>query len=134
MSFSKIKYDTCVYAQSLNQNVSFASYVLDPMKYVNCNGCRHELGFAPANDVSKVSGNLVDLESNLFGIDRELSRCDSMMYMPGEMKGKGMYKTTCYKQIDVTPKHCQFFETPSIVAPNALNISTCPDTVAIVKK
>ena len=111
MSFNRVKYDTCAYSQNLTENVSYLSYTLDPMKYQHCTPCRSELGLVGGNNVSKISGNLVDLESNLFGIDREESSCSAMKYLPGELHGKKHFKTTCYKEIDPTPKHlkhCSF--------------------------
>jgi hypothetical protein len=127
MSFSRVKYDNCTYSQNLTQNVSYLSYTLDPMKYQHCTQCRNQLGFV-GNEVSKISGNLVDLESNLFGIDRELSKCAQMKFLPGELHGKKLYKTTCYKEIDARPKHlnqCQFWGYPGVPTPPPADLSKC---------
>jgi hypothetical protein len=73
------------------------------------------------NNVSRVSvKSIVDLESNLFGIDRESSRCAQSRYLPGEVQGKSTFKPVCYKKIDMTPnhlRHCQFANFPAV--PNA---------------
>lgn len=128
MSYSRVAYDTCSYSQKLNENVSQISYILDPLKYKHCSPCRNELGLVGGNNVSKINGNIVDLESNLFGIDREASRCSTMKYIPGEFKSKGLYKKDCHKPIDVTPKHlphCQFFDYPAVQAPPHMNLHKC---------
>ena len=128
MSFNRVKYDTCSYSQNLTENVSYLSYTLDPLKFQHCSPCRSELGITGGNNVTKVAGNLVDLESNLFGIDREQSSCAAMKYLPGEMKGKKQYETTCYKEIDASPKHlkhCQFINYGSISNGPAMNLSKC---------
>ena len=128
MSFNRVKYDTCSYSQNLTQNVSYLSYTLDTLKYQHCTPCRSELGLVGGNNVSKVSGNLVDLESNLFGIDRELSACDTQKYLPGELQGKKLYKTSCYKKIDDTPKHlrhCNMINYGAVPNAQALQLSKC---------
>lgn len=130
MSFSRVKYDTCSYSQDLNLNVSYLSYNLETFKYYHCTPCRSELGLVGGNNVSKISGNLVDLESNLFGIDREQSRCAAMKFLPGEqLHGKKKYKTVCYKDIDEKPKHlkhCQFFSYKPTQETPPLNLAKCP--------
>jgi hypothetical protein len=128
MSFSRVKYDSCSYSQNLTENVSYMSYTLDPLKFKHCTPCRSSLGIVSGNDVSKANGNLVDLESNLFGIDREVSQCAAMRYLPGELHGKKLYKTTCYKEIDPTPKHlksCQFFDVLGAQNAPAMDLSKC---------
>jgi hypothetical protein len=129
MSYSRISYDTCTYSQKLNENVSQIGYVLDPLKYKHCSPCRFELGLVGGNNVSNISGNIVDLESNLFGIDREASKCSALKYLPGEYKSKGIFKTTCHKAIDTTPQHlnkCQMFSYPAVQAPPPMNLYKCP--------
>lgn len=128
MSWNRVEYDVCSYSQRLTQNVTQLGYVLDPLKYQHCTPCRSELGLVGGNNVTKVSGNLVDLESNLFGIDREQSKCAAQKYLPGELIGKKQYKTTCYKEIDDKPKHlrhCQFFPYGPVQNAPALNLSSC---------
>ena len=128
MSWNRLGIDQCSYAQKLTQNVSQLGYVLDPMKYENCNKCRAELGWVGGNNVSKVKGNLVDLESNLFGIDREGSRCAAMKLLPGEVRGKSLYKETSYKDIDISKdhlNHCQPVTYPAVANSPLLSINKC---------
>ena len=42
MSFASLKYDDFYYKRTLNQSVSSLDYLLDPVKYNNCNKCRNE--------------------------------------------------------------------------------------------
>jgi hypothetical protein len=128
MSWNRLGVDTCYYAQKLTQNVSQLSYVMDTAKYQHCTPCRSELGLVGGNNVTKVTGNLVDLESHLFNIDKELSRCASTRYLPGEMHGKAVHKTVCYREIDTTPKHlkhCQFFTYPATQNAPPMDLSKC---------
>lgn len=131
MSFSRVAYDTCTYAERLNENVSHLDYTLDTIKYQNCNACRNELSLVGGNNVSQVEGNLVDLESNLFGIDRPTSRCASLRFLPSAqpfVQGKGQHKTNCYPKVSTKKKHlkaCQFAGHPAIPAPPQLNTFKC---------
>ena len=61
MSSNRLIYDTCAYKHELTQSVGPLEYVLNPMKYENCNKCRMELGLVGGTAVSHVKGNLVDL-------------------------------------------------------------------------
>lgn len=132
MSFARIAYDTCTYAQKLNENVSHLDYTLDTNKNYHCGECRNELGLLGGNNVSRVDGNMVDLESNLFGIDRTTSRCARMKYLPSSdpfVQGKGMHKTCEYPKISTKKNHlkaCQFTSFPEVPAPPPANPFKCP--------
>jgi hypothetical protein len=107
MSFSRLPYDSCSYYQKCTENVSTLSYLLDPQKYQHCNQARFELGLTPGNDVSRVRGDLVQLENNLFGIDRPATRCAMYRYMPTDdckVQGKRQYKTESYDPVNVCQK------------------------------
>ena len=128
MSFNHLRYDTCIYNERLNANVSYLSYTLDPSRYQHESPCRVELGLVGGNNVSQVQGNLVDLESNLFGIDRELSHCAQMKYIPLEARGKKRFKTQTFADINTRPKHlkhCQLFDYPKVHAPPPMDIERC---------
>ena len=75
MSFNRLSYDTCEYRKTLDQSVSPLSYILNPMKYENCNKCRMELGIVGGSNVSQIAGDLVLLESDLRGQTRPASKC-----------------------------------------------------------
>ena len=80
MSSNRLIYDTCAYSKKIDESVGPLAYVLNPMKYENCNKCRHELGLVGGPAVSHIQGNLVDLETELRGITRKASSCPSKKY------------------------------------------------------
>lgn len=57
-------------------------YTMIPQKFYHPNAARNALGLVGGNDVSVVSGNIVDLESDLRGITRTLSKAPSRQYQP----------------------------------------------------
>ena len=67
MSSNRLMYDTCAYKKTLDESTGTLAYVLNPMKYENCNKCRMELGILGGPSVSQIKGNLVDLENDLRG-------------------------------------------------------------------
>lgn len=64
-------------------------YMLIPEKFYHPAISRNALGLVGGNEVSVISGNMVDLESDLFGITRDLSRCPSRKYYPSCALGAG---------------------------------------------
>ena len=80
MSSNRLMYDTCEYKTKLDESAGTLEYLLDNMKYENCNKCRMELGIIGGSGVSHIKGNLVDLEADLFGITRKASLCPSKKY------------------------------------------------------
>ena len=82
MSSNRLMYDTCAYKKELDQSVGPLSYILNPIKYENCNKCRMELGVIGGTAVSQIKGNLVDLENDLRGITTSASLCPEKKYIP----------------------------------------------------
>jgi hypothetical protein len=82
MSWNRTKYDICAYNKDLSQSTSPINYALDPNKFYNCHDCRPELGLMSGNNVSVTGDNMVDLESDLFGITRANSKCPERKYIP----------------------------------------------------
>lgn len=131
MSFTKLSYDDCSYKANLEGNVSHLSYTMDPVKFYNCNKCRHEVGLVGGTAVSHVSGNIVDMESNLFGIDREASKCATMKYLPKETRAEGTkyYQMGCANKVDTTMKHlqpCQMHSVLGVPHPPPMSPFVCP--------
>lgn len=131
MSFTKLSYDDCSYKANLSTNVSALSYTLDPVRYYRCNPCMMGVGVVGGNSVSIANGNLVDLESNLFGIDREASKCSSLKYLPQieQASGADFYRPVCTNKVDTKLRHlpsCQMYSTPSTPWPPAVQSYTCP--------
>lgn len=57
-------------------------YTLIPQKYFHSNPTRNALGLVGGNDVSVANGGLVDVESDLRGTTRDLSKAPSKQYQP----------------------------------------------------
>jgi hypothetical protein len=134
MSFTRLQYDVCNYKQELGDNVTVLGYLLDPVKYNHCTPCRSELGLVGGNNVSQSKGNLVDLENDLFGINRGQSRCATTRFIPrndNKVQGNDLYKETNFPVVDTTPQHlksCQFFDLMSTPAEPTMKPFTCPQT------
>jgi hypothetical protein len=80
MSFNRYPYDISEYVKELTQNRSTLQYMLDPIRYENINKSRHVLGLVGGTAVSHNASNLVDVETELYGISRTGSLCPSMKY------------------------------------------------------
>jgi hypothetical protein len=87
MAFSRLSYDNCSYKSEILQSVGTLSYVLSPEKFVNPNPTRIAFGILGGNDTSIVAGNMVDVESDLYGITRQQSKCPSLKFL-NECSGK----------------------------------------------
>lgn len=122
MSLNRLSYDACSYNQTLNQSVSPLHYVLDPIKYENCQKCRMELGIVGGTAVSHISGNLVDLENDLRNQNRPNTHCANYKYTPpmdNILQGKEYIKPVQHPAIDTNMKHllpCQMMNFGSVPA------------------
>jgi len=125
MSFNRLTYDTCNYKQNLNESVSSLTYVLDTARYEHKQKCRHNLGLVGGSAVSHVSGNLVDLESELRGQTRFASKCPCNQYMPS---ANGVIKNDKTAPINTTMKHlpsCQMIGYRAIPLPSGTVNRSC---------
>lgn len=82
MSNNRLIYDNCAYKQQLQQSEGPADYMFYSGKYYNDRPCMVGFGVVGGNAVSQYTGNLVDLESDLRGITRDLSLCSANKYHP----------------------------------------------------
>jgi len=126
MSFNRSMYDTCSYARDLKDNVSILSYVLSPYRYEHQEKCRHNLGLVGGTAVSHVQGNMVDLESDLRGQTRLLSKCTSHYASP--VAEGGVISNDKTAPIDTSKKHlpsCQMISYRSVPLPRQDNYSKC---------
>ena len=64
------------------QSAGMFAYTQLPQKFENPNKCRNTLGLIGGTEVSNISGNLVDLESDLMGITRPNSWCKDRKHLP----------------------------------------------------
>ena len=67
---------------ALAREMIAGGYTVIPQKYYNPNAARNALGLVGGNEVSIASGNLVDLESDLYGITRTASKAPAKQYQP----------------------------------------------------
>jgi len=130
MSSNRLMYDTCAYVKRMDESVEPLAYVLNPMKYENCQKCRHELGLVGGTAVSHIKGNLIDLENDLRGATRKLSLCPKMKYAPSKnnnitLTGKCSGKT---RNIDTNLQHlpsCQMIRYRPTPLPPAMKFKKC---------
>jgi len=125
MSFNRTIYDTCSYKQDLQENVSTLSYILSPFRYEHKDKCRHQLGFIGGTAVSHIQGNMVDLDSELRGQTRILSKCGGNMYVPSD---DGVIKNDKTQPIDTTMLHlpaCQAILYREVPLPPKMEYNHC---------
>jgi len=126
MSFNHLNVDTCTYSKNLKESVSILGYVLSPFRYEHVDKCRHGLGLVGGTAVSHIKGNLVDLESDLRGQTRYLTRCTNNMHHQVPPGGKIYNNKTA--PIDTTLLHlprCQMISYKSVPLPEQMNTSSC---------
>lgn len=131
MSYNRLRYDQCAYNTEINQSVGPLEYLLNPMKYENCQKCRHEFGLVGGTNVSNIKGNLVDLENDLRGQTRQNTKCPTLKYQPTEGSTIQVAGNACNSQrtIDLTPVHlppCQMLRFPPTPLPQAPQYDSCP--------
>ena len=125
MSFNRTKYDTCSYKQDLEENVNTLGYILTPFRYEHKYKCRHQLGFIGGTSVSHIKGNIVDLESELRGQTRIISKCGDNYYIP---TNDNIIKNDKTEPIDTSLNHlgtCQSIMYKSIPLPPKMNFNKC---------
>jgi hypothetical protein len=71
-----------VAAATRMSDIIAGGYSMIPQKFYHPNASRNALGLVGGNEVSMATGNLVDLESDLRGVTRDLSNCPSRKYQP----------------------------------------------------
>jgi hypothetical protein len=123
------------------QSEGMFGYTQMPVKFEHPHKCRNALGLVGGSEVSNISGNIVDLESELFGITRSQTKCSARQYQPacalGSAAGcpdvpppmKFFNKSTGEQRtIDTTPLNlptCQMTSLPGVGYPSALTVKTC---------
>ena len=122
------------------QSAGVFAYTQMPQKYENPNKCRNELGLVGGTEVSNISGNMVDLESDLLGITRVQSKCIARQYQPAcPLGGTGCPDTPppfsfrekatgVVKTVNTAPRNlpsCQNVTLPGVGMPAAMKSGTC---------
>ena len=122
------------------QSQGMFAYTQLPTKFENPSKCRNALGLVGGSEVSNISGNMVDLESELRGITRAQSKCISRQYQPVCPLG-GPNCPDVPPPIHLTDKStgasytintnmnplptCQMNTYPGVAVPQNLNVSSC---------
>lgn len=122
------------------QSEGMFGYTQMPVKFEHPQKCRNALGLVGGSEVSNISGNIVDLESELLGITRAQSKCIARQYQPACALGgtgcpdvppamKFLNKSTGEERtIDTTPRNlptCQMMTLPGVGYPQQLTVKTC---------
>ena len=140
MSSNKLMYDQCAYQTRLGESMGTLEYMLDSSMYENVNRCRVDLGIVGGSNVSHIKGNLVDLESDLFGVTRKATLCPSKKFKSVCATGD---LTQCQpdnividgpgcdvpRTVDTSLVHlpsCSMFRYKPIPLPPALDLPKCP--------
>lgn len=128
---NRLIYDSCAYNAELAQSTAPLSYILDPIRYENCNKCRNELGLVGGPAVSHITGNLVDLENDLRGQNRPNTKCAAYKYIPptgNTLQGKEYIKPVTHPVIDTSARHlrpCQLMSFAEVPQPPPLDLYKC---------
>jgi hypothetical protein len=123
------------------QSLGMFAYTQLPVKFENPNKCRNALGLVGGSEVSNISGNLVDLESDLLGITRVQSKCIARQYQPACALGGGQgcpdavpsfsfrdKSTGAVRNVDTTRRDlptCQYTTFPGVGTPATMKSGTC---------
>jgi hypothetical protein len=102
------------------------NYMLSPYRYEHQEKCRHELGLVGGTAVSHVAGNLVDLESELRGQTRFLTKCPEHQHKPITPGSPIVNDKTA--PISTKMKHlpaCQMISYKSVPLPPSANEAFC---------
>ena len=125
MSFNRTKYDNCSYTTDLKSNVDTLGHILSSYRYEHKDKCMHQLGFVGGTAVSHIQGNLVDLDSELRGQTRILTRCPTNKYIPSD---NNVIKNDKTEPINTQMKHlptCQSIMYRSIPLPPPVKMNYC---------
>jgi hypothetical protein len=98
--------------------------------YINPQPQRHILGLVGGNEVSLIKGNMVDLESDLKGINIPNTFCPQRQYQPVPKGQTDIIRNNVKSdiKIDITPEHLpsyQMWAYPSVVAPTPMKSEVC---------
>ena len=139
MSSNRLMYDECAYSTNIKQSVGPYSYMLDKSKYENSNKCRIDLGIVGGTGVSHIRGDLVDLENELRGQNRNASACPTKHYMPQKLTEDNHFYQPKKIKIEGTPNRderyidtrmqhlpsCQMIRYKGVPLPENVEYDTC---------
>jgi hypothetical protein len=105
-------------------------YANTPFAYVHSKPARHVKGLVGGNEVSLPRGNMVDVESDLLGLNIPLTKCPQREYQPPPQKQSAIIRnnTKGRQVIDVRPRHLkpmQMFPLNAVFAPIPMVAQQC---------
>jgi hypothetical protein len=130
MSFERItkKAETPLFTTGWETSENPQARDMTVAAHVHNKPARHILGMVGGNEVSGITGNMVDLESDLRGITRVNTAAPWRQYQPPV--NNTIYRSTPKGQvvIDTTPKHLpavQAWGYPTVHAPEPIMQNVC---------
>lgn len=106
------------------------AYDLLQTEYIHPQQRRHILGIVGGNDVSRIRGNIVDLESDIRGLTIPISDCPKNQHQPIKPGSTSISRnnTKTKLDIDITSEHlqsCQMWGYPAVYAPEPVKNEVC---------
>jgi hypothetical protein len=125
MTSNRLGADATTYRRQLAESANILDWVLDQAAHENAHKCRHELGLVGGTAVSHVQGNLVDLDSELRGQTRFLSKCAARQHtmVDRTVDPFPLIRNDKTPPIDTRAQHlraCQMFAYPSVPLPPSI--------------
>lgn len=81
---NRLMYDSCATQDATNRSTAPINYMLDITKYERCGPCHPSVGIVGGNNVSVTNGLRVDVENDLMGRVRPVTKCPTYMYGPDQ--------------------------------------------------
>jgi hypothetical protein len=109
MSFNRLNYDTCTYKHILSESVSPGDYMINTPR-VSCEPCYQANPYVrlQSSGGSISSTNyLIDVDSELLGLNRKKSNCPSQLYLPLCPNCKANSGEPCGQGVTSLCKNCK---------------------------
>jgi hypothetical protein len=106
--------------------MNILKYVINENRYEHPEKCLHEKGLIGGATVSKIRGDVIDLESELRGITRNLSKCS--VSKPKPLADEFMILNDKTAPVDTRKLHlpsCQMIDYKKLQVPNPQNFNQC---------
>lgn len=103
MSFSRLPYDTCAYQHQLYESIGSGEYMLD-----NTNVCKPCFVPSPSINVQRFGASLcdtslIDVDSELLGLNVKQTKCPSKKYLPSDKAFCGTKNLSECNDLDTEP-------------------------------
>jgi hypothetical protein len=126
MSYNRLSYDECAYSREISNNITILKYIINDNLYEHPDKCLNGKGLLGGSTVSTIRGNVVDLESELRGITRNLSKCSSSK--PKPLDNEFMILNDKTPPVDTRKVHlpsCQMIDYRTLQIPYPQNFNQC---------